>query len=100
MENLDREIFIFAVQLTTSRIGNLTRLILTLTMCDDHTYIPVYTVVLRPNVTKLSSIQARRVFCFCFVWCPCMAINVSVQYNGGFLPDIILFNIRYYHRGI
>ena len=25
-----------------------------------------------------------------FVWCPCMAINVSVQYNGGFLPDIIL----------
>ena len=25
-----------------------------------------------------------------FVWGPCMAINVSVQYNGGFLPDIIL----------
>ena len=24
-----------------------------------------------------------------FFWCPCMAINVSVQYNGG-LPDIIL----------
>ena len=23
-------------------------------------------------------------------WCPCMAINVSVQYNGGLLPDIIL----------
>ena len=22
-------------------------------------------------------------------WCPCMAINVNVQYNGGFLPDII-----------
>ena len=21
-------------------------------------------------------------------WCPCMAINVSVQYNGGLLPDI------------
>ena len=20
-----------------------------------------------------------------FVWCPCMAINVSVQYNGGLL---------------
>ena len=28
--NGDREIFIFPVQLTTSRIGNLTRLILTL----------------------------------------------------------------------
>ena len=25
-----------------------------------------------------------------FVWCPCMAVNVSVQYNGGLLPDIIL----------
>ena len=25
-----------------------------------------------------------------FVWCPyCMAINVSVQFNGGLLPDII-----------
>ena len=35
----DREIFIFPVQLTTSRIGNLTRLILTLAICDDHTYI-------------------------------------------------------------
>ena len=27
---------IFTVQLTTSRIGNLTRLILTLAICDDH----------------------------------------------------------------
>ena len=26
-----------------------------------------------------------------FFWYPCMAINVNVQqYNGGFLPDIIL----------
>ena len=42
--------------------------------------------------------------CFCFVftvfvWCPCMAINVSVQYNGGLLPDIILLTQCYYHRG-
>ena len=28
----------FPVQLTTSRIGNLTRLILTLAICDGHTY--------------------------------------------------------------
>ena len=35
----DREIFIFPVQLTTSRIGNLTRLIHTLLYIgDDHTY--------------------------------------------------------------
>ena len=34
---------IFPVQLTTSRIGNLTRLILTLlAKCDDHTYINTY----------------------------------------------------------
>ena len=23
-----------------------------------------------------------------FFWCPCMAINVSVQYNGGLLPTL------------
>ena len=36
---------------------------------------------------------------FCFVWCPCMAINVvRVQYNCGLLPDIILLTQCYYHR--
>ena len=34
-------------------------------------------------------------FCFVFVWCPCMAINVSVQHNGGFLPDITLLTQCY-----
>ena len=38
-------------------------------------------------------------FCLCF-WCPYMAINVSVQYNGGFPPDIILLTLCDYHRGI
>ena len=28
-----------------------------------------------------------------------MAINVSVQYNGGLLPDIIVLTQGYYHRG-
>ena len=36
---------------------------------------------------------------FCFVWCPYMAIDVSVQYNGELLPDIILLTQCYYHRG-
>ena len=31
-------------------------------------------------------------------WCHCMAINVSAQYNGGLLPDIILLTRCYYHR--
>ena len=34
-----------------------------------------------------------------FFWCPCMAINVSVQYNVGFLSDIILWTQCYLHRG-
>ena len=28
-----------------------------------------------------------------------MAVNVSVQYNGGLLPEIILLTQCYYHRG-
>ena len=28
-----------------------------------------------------------------------MAINISVQYNGGLLPGIILLPQCYYHRG-
>ena len=28
-----------------------------------------------------------------------MAINSSVQYNGGLLPDIILLTQCYFHRG-
>ena len=27
------------------------------------------------------------------LWCPYMVINVSVQYNGGLLPDIILLTL-------
>ena len=34
-----------------------------------------------------------------FVWCPCIVINVSVQYNGGLLPDIIMLTRCYRHRG-
>ena len=36
-----------------------------------------------------------------FFWCSYMAINnVNVQYNGGFLPDIIIpLTQGYLHRG-
>ena len=40
----------------------------------------------------------QELFCLPFCWCPCMAINVSVQYDGGFFPDIILLTQYYYHR--
>ena len=39
-----------------------------------------------------------KMFLFCFFWCPCMAINVSVQHNNGFSPGIILLIQCYYHR--
>ena len=45
------------------------------------------------------------VFCFVTVvmlgldWWLCMVINISVQYNGGLLPDIILLTQGYYHQG-
>ena len=41
--NGDREILIFPDQLTTSRIGNFTRLIHTLAICDGHTHMHTYT---------------------------------------------------------
>ena len=44
--NGDREILIFPVRLTPSRIGNLTRLILTLAICDDHKYINTVTAMM------------------------------------------------------
>ena len=28
-----------------------------------------------------------------------MAININIQYSDGFLPDIILLALRYYHGG-
>ena len=51
-------------------------------------------------VLDLSLLFDDVLVCLPFCWCPCMAINVSVQYDGGFLPDIILSTQCYYHRGI
>ena len=48
---------IFPVQLTLSRIGNPTRLIHTLAICDDHTYIHTYYVLL--NTDKRSKDGGR-----------------------------------------
>ena len=46
------KMFIFPVRLTTCRIDNLTRLILTLAVCDDHTYIHTRIDPLDTNNTK------------------------------------------------
>ena len=59
-------------------------------------------VILRSSILLLPCVM---VYCivsgvlFMFFWCLCMAINVSVQYNGGLLPDIILLTQCYFHRG-
>ena len=37
-------------------------------------------------VLDLSLLFDDVLVCLPFCWCPCMAINVSVQYDGGFLP--------------
>ena len=39
------------------------------------------------------------VFMLGYDWWLCMVMNISVQYNGGFLPDIILLIQGYYHWG-
>ena len=49
--NADRELFIFPVQLTTGRIGNLTRLIHTLAICVTIPYI--HTVHTPPTLLPL-----------------------------------------------
>ena len=50
-------------------------------------------------VLYLSLLLDDVLVCLRFCWCPCMAINVSVQYDGGFLSDIVLLTQCYYHRG-
>ena len=52
-------------------------------------------------ITTMFDDVLHTLFLFCFllfVWCLCMAINVSVQYNSGLLPDIILLTQCYYHH--
>ena len=50
--------------------------------------------------TILLTMYYTTVFMFCYDWWLCMVINIiSVQYNGGFLPDIILLTQGYYHWG-
>ena len=53
------------------------------------------------NITTLFDdvlLYSVRVLFLLYVWCPGMAINASVQYNDGLLPDITLLTQCYYHR--
>ena len=60
--NGDRDMVILPVQLTTSRIGNLIRLILTLAICDDNTYILQYYIKSIKTVALLTIILRQYVW--------------------------------------
>ena len=51
------------------------------------------------NIPCLMMYYIFSVLFLLFVSCHCMAINVSVQYNDGLFPCIILLPQCYYHRG-
>ena len=53
-----------------------------------------FIVVVLVYVDGLLSSYLIVFFCVLFLfWCPFMVINVSVQYNDGFLPEIILMTL-------
>ena len=58
--------------------------------------------VCRNNILLLPCVMVYNIVSVLFLlffWCPCIAINVSVRYNGGLLPDMILLTQYYFHRG-
>ena len=61
---------------------------LSVTKCEQHTRTNAQIYCTSKLITFLG-----------FVWCPYMVINVSVQYNGGLLPDTILFTLCDYILG-
>ena len=72
--NGDREISIFPVQLNTSRIGNLTRLILTLAICVTiHTYV-------RHTGGQLMWIGVHSTFIDTVLRVNIFSLNLSVRY--------------------
>ena len=52
--------------------------------------VTIHRAILLLKKTTWYFIINKKCFSFAFVWFTCMAINVSVQHNCGFLPGIIL----------
>ena len=59
----------------------------------------VYYYLLLPYVMDVMVYYVVSVLFLLFFWRPCMAITVSVQYNGGLPSDIIMLTLCYFHRG-
>ena len=94
--------FVFICSLRSHLLNVLTSFPLTggCSGLDAFRFVFKQSAVLVSNIVLVLSLLFDDVmFCLPFCWCPCMAINVSVQYDGGFLPDIILLTQCYYHRG-
>ena len=65
---------------------------------------PTFYCLLKPlflygSMILLSYISTILLICTTvfYVWWLCIVINISVQYNGGFLPDISLLTQGYHH---
>ena len=69
----------------------------------EHPHVRFYHLFRRRFMERLyclmMSYTTTTVLSLLYFWCPCMAIDVRVQYNGGLLPDIILLTQWYHHRG-
>ena len=49
------------------------------------------TIIAVYNYERIFMIMYSKCFCFCFfVWCPCMAFNVSVQHNVTVGSSLVL----------
>ena len=59
----------------------------------------LYGSIVLLSTLVLSSLLCTIVVMLVYDWSLSMAINISVQYNGGFLPDIKLLTQGYYHWG-
>ena len=60
----------------------------------------VYVSMVLLSTLALSSYSVTVVIMLGYDWWLCMVINISVQYNGGFLPDIILLTQSYQHHWV
>ena len=97
--NGDREMFIFPVQLTTSRIGNLARLVLTLLyqyVMTIHTLSKVWNCSIQYTVGSIHQHYSLHDFCIC-------RYPNEQRGGGGVLPDFLfccLFPVQQTTSGI
>ena len=70
-------------------------------ICDDHTYTLMYILLFTqaPIPVCLDGTIIGSSTVLVIMYWLCMVINISVQYSGGLLPDIILLTQGYYQWG-